>query len=151
VVVHRGGSVHVLILGGIVLCAALAGCTPAAPQNVVTTSPAPVTDPDPEPTEEPVAVVTIAAVDVDGLHVTVAGFVTLIEETDATCEFDLTSAVSGETVTTTTLSVGNVGSTSCGSAQVDVELLSKGPWDVSLHYVSADIDVTSESVRVEVP
>ena len=135
------------------LCAALAGCTLSAPQTVVTTSPAPVTDPDPEPTEEPVAVVTIASADVDGLHVTVAGFVTLIEETDGTCEFDLTSAVSGETVTATTLSVANVGSTSCGSAQIDVEQLSRGSWDVSLHYVSAEtaVDIRSESVRVEVP
>lgn len=151
---HRGGFVHVLLLSGIVVSVALAGCTVIAPEPTGTSaspSPSESVDSDPDGGSQPIAVVTIAAVDVDGEHVTVAGLVTQVEETDGDCEFEFVSGVSGEIITASTTSVANVSSTSCGSTQIEIAQLAKGPWDITLHYASPETVVDSEPVHLEIP
>lgn len=133
----------------------LSGCVAAPePDAGPTSSGAPTeaeTPPQDGSVDDPTAVVTIASVDVDGLHLTIAGFITVIAESGGTCEFSVTSAVSGAVVTRSTVGQENVDSTSCGSLQIPVIELSKGPWDAALTYMSGDVDVTSDPERVEIP
>lgn len=142
-----------LMTGFAVLAVLLAACT-AVPSTPNSPPPQEGTDGS-SPTADPatpVAVVTIASVDVDGLHLTVAGFVTQVEESGGTCEFILTSAVSGAKVVRVTKGLANVVSTSCGTVQIPVTELSKGPWDATLAYTSGDVaPILSVAERVEIP
>ena len=97
------------------------------------------------------AVVSIAGIDVDGLHLTVGGLVTLVAEDGGTCEFELTSVVSGAKVDAQAHGVANGTNTSCGSMQIPVSQLSRGSWNVALRYTSARLELTSDSTPVEVP
>jgi hypothetical protein len=140
----------VLAIAAILLV--LTGCTVTGDPVSVTGAPEqPTVEPEPTPTDGPTSVVTIAGVDVDGLHVTVAGYVTLVAESGGECLFTLTSAVSGETVTRTTVGAENVDSTSCGTEQIPIAEVSKGPWDATLTYTSGDLTSISGPLRVEVP
>ena len=146
----RGLAAGILVLSA-GLC--LVACTSAAPDPTATSSEPAEQPPAPaEPTGiEAVAVVSIAAVDVDGLHVTVAGFVTQVMEDGGACRFVLTSGISGQEVAVETVGLSNVDTTSCGTTQVPVSDLSRGPWDVVLEYSSAETVVVSDPFNVEVP
>lgn len=97
------------------------------------------------------AVITIAGVDVDGKHVTVAGYITELQESGGECSYTLTPVLSGTSVTATNPGIENVGTVSCGSVQVPIEQLSKGPWTVSLSYRSSTLEVNATPVEMEVP
>ncbi len=104
-----------------------------------------------EPTAGPTAAVTIAGVDVDGLHVTVAGFVSGVVEAGGTCKFVLTSSVTNAVIDVATTGEPNVSTTSCGSAQVPIAQFTKGRWKVVLDYDSTSLQVTSAPLSLEVP
>jgi hypothetical protein len=142
-----------LVMGLAVLAALLAGCTaaPSTPRSPDahegTGGASPTTN-----LAVPVAVVTIASVDVDGLNLTVAGFVTQVEESGGTCEFTLISEVSGAEVVRMTEGLANVDTTSCGTVQIPLTELSKGAWNATLAYSSSDVELTSSvAERVEIP
>lgn len=135
--------------------APLAACTAPSPEPGPSAS-----SPSPEPTPGasetpstvgPTSVVTIAAADVDGMTVTVAGYVTQISEDGGSCTFSLTSALDGSVVEVPSTAAANVATTSCGTVQVPVAELAKGTWSVVLHYTSDSWDLTSEPVTMEVP
>jgi len=125
----------------------LAACAIAPPELTPSQPPEP-SDPV---ASEPTAVVSIAAVDVDGEHVTVGGFVTELAEDGGSCLFILTSEITDARVEASTIGIENVTTTSCGSTQVGVEELSRGPWQVVLEYRSDQLEATSEPLAVEVP
>lgn len=146
----RGLAAGILVLSAGL---SLVACTSADPEPTDVTSEPPEQPPaPPEPTDlEAIAVVSIASVDVDGQHVTVAGFVTQVTEDGGACRFVLTSEISGQEVAVETVGLANVDTTSCGTKQVAVSDLSRGPWDVVLEYSSAETVVVSEPLDVEVP
>ena len=125
----------------------LVACAVAPPELTPSQPPAP-SDPV---ASEPTAVVSIAAVDVDGEHVTVGGFVTGLAEDGGSCLFILTSEITNARVDASTTGIENVTTTSCGSTQVAVADLSRGPWQVVLEYRSDQLETTSEPLAVEVP
>jgi hypothetical protein len=127
----------------------LAACAIAPPDLDAPPSQPPAPS-DPVDTE-PTAIVSIAAVDVDGEHITVAGFVTELAEDGGSCLFILTSEITNARVDASTTGVENVTTTSCGSTQVAVADLSRGPWQVVLEYRSDQLETTSEPLAVEVP
>lgn len=136
----------VIVSVGAVACASAPETTPSgddAPSQ-------PAAPPDTSDSD-PVAVVSLASVDVDGLHVTVAGFVTQVAEDDGACVFHLTSSISGAEVTKQTTGIANVETTSCGTIQIAVSELSRGPWDVALDYTSEELVTSSDPITVEVP
>jgi hypothetical protein len=94
---------------------------------------------------------SIASVDVDGVHLTVGGFVGDVSESGGACTFDLASKISGATTTVATTGEANGVNTTCGSAQVPLSSLSRGTWSVALHYVSAAYTLTSDPLEVEIP
>lgn len=136
----------------IVMALAVSACASVTPQ--LSDSSAPPTQPPepPQPTDVPAeAVVSIASVDVDGAHVTVAGFVTQISEDGGLCRFVLTSGVSGAEVSVETTGIANVETTSCGTTEVATADLAKGPWTVVLEYESEELAATSQPLDLEVP
>jgi hypothetical protein len=145
---------HVICLALIVV-GLLAGCEAqtaptSTPSAVATPSPT-VNTPQPDPTGGPAAEMSIASVDVDGVHLTVAGFVAEISEDGGVCTFDLASKISGATTTATTTGAANGTNTTCGSAQVPLASLSRGTWTVALNYVSPTHTLTSGPLEVEIP
>lgn len=150
-----GGLSRGLAAGILVLSAGLGlvACTNAAPEPTgVTSAPPEQPAPEAEPTDVgAIAVVSIAAVDVDGVHVTVAGFVTQAAEDEGACRFVLTSEVSGQEVSVDAVGLANVDTTSCGTTQVATSELSRGPWVVVLEYQSAETVAVSEPLSLEVP
>ncbi len=139
----------------------LAGCTAAT--SPVDSSSTPVTVPTPSATAKspgsadstPAAtvepVIVVAAVDVDGQHVTVSGYVGGIIEDGGTCAFVFT-ADGKAPVRVTQPSVADRSSTSCGSAHVPVDQLGRGTYGVVLQYESkAGGAFASKSTRIEVP
>lgn len=140
---------------------ALTGCattiTPAATSTTPLAAPTPSAttkspvspDSTTAPTVEPVIVV--AAVDVDGQHVTVSGYVGGIIEDGGTCAF-VFSADGKQPVRVSQPSVADRSSTSCGSAHVPVAELGRGGYGVVLEYQSKAGDAfVSKSTRIEVP
>lgn len=140
---------------------ALTGCTAgtapvdaSAPASAVPTPSATAKSPEsadstPAPTVEPVIVV--AAVDVDGQHVTVSGYVAGIIEDGGTCAFVFT-ADGRAPVRVTQPSAADRSSTSCGTAHVPVDQLGRGTYGVVLEYQStAGSTFASKSTRIEVP
>lgn len=136
-----------------VLVCALAGCTspmpvPTPPPTTSESTASPT--PTPDPGLGPMAVVTIASMDVDALHVTLAGMVTSLEETGGTCRFIATSS-DGTTVERETTGEANVNSTTCGSVEIPSTEFSRGSWDVVIEYTSDAHDAVSEPLRMEIP
>lgn len=139
-----------------VACAAflLTGCyapgtTPAsAPTDTPSLAPAGEVD---EGEPEVAAVLSIAAVDIDGEHVTVGGYLSAPDKSGGACTYEVTSTLTGDVVTATTVPEQNGATTSCGATQLPIGEFSKGPWQVTLHYVSDDIDVTSDPLGLEIP
>jgi hypothetical protein len=95
--------------------------------------------------------VTIAAVDVDGLHASVAGYVTQVMEDGGRCEFRLSPDTAEAAVRIVGESYANVESTSCGTLQVPIDELARGSWIVVLEYSSESLNLQSEPVAMEVP
>ena len=135
----------------------LSACTPdpSAPRATVSVGD-PVTSPDAKPTPEPAptadASIVVAAVDVDGLHVTVSGFVTGFLEDGGDCEFRF--AGNGADLISTTIGMADRMSTSCGSVSVPTSDFSRGSWTVTLVYSSVSsvsVSVTSRPVNLEIP
>jgi hypothetical protein len=138
----------------LMLVVALAGCTSQTSRATQTgTHSAINATPTQTPTagSGPTAQITIAGVDVDGLHLTVGGFVTLVAEDGGSCTFTLTSEVSGANVTAATEGVANGTNTSCGSTQVSLSSLTRGSWKVVLTYSSTAFKLASAPTEVEVP
>jgi hypothetical protein len=132
----------------------LSGCVAATDSNpdpVSTHQPTPHPSVSETPTGGPIATVTIASVDTDGLHASVSGYVTLISEDGGKCTFVLTSGISGEVVSVASDGHANVDSTSCGFVAIPIEKLQKGPWDVVLDYSSASGEFESLPAHLEVP
>jgi hypothetical protein len=102
-------------------------------------------------TPEPYAVLSIAAVDVDALNVTLAGYLSVPDVSGAECTYELVSEATGVVVETTTTSEANGPTTICLAAQVPTDQLSRGSWRVTLHYTSELFDTVSEPIVVEVP
>lgn len=146
-----------IALAGTVIAMSLVGCVsshdPAAPATTVGSPSAEGPRPTPSDSggERITAVLSIAAMDVDGQHVTVAGYVAGIIEGGGTCRYELASVLSGVVVTVGTEGISNARNTSCGSVQVPVGQLSKGPWSVSLTYVMPTNEVASLPINMEVP
>lgn len=95
--------------------------------------------------------VSLAAIDVDGVNATVAGFVTELVEDGGTCEFVLSRDAGGAPVTVGGPSHANVGTTSCGTYPVPLTQLERGSWTVVLHYESDNLELESEPLALEVP
>ena len=140
---------------GVLAAVILAGCTVQSPDASHASTNTPVSS-TPTPTATatpggPSAIVSLAGVDVDGLHLTIGGFVTVVAEDGGACAFDLTAVVSGATVSAATVGIANGSDTSCGSTQIPVSELTRGSWNVVLHYASTKFDLVSEPMKVEVP
>lgn len=148
-------------LGALAIVFVLTGCTvatspvdssttPVAPSPSATTTKSPGSaDSTPAATVEPVIVV--AAVDVDGQHVTVSGYVAGVIEDGGTCAFVFT-ADGRAPVRVTQPSVADRSSTSCGSAHVPVDQLGRGSYGVVLQYETKTGGAfASKSTRIEVP
>lgn len=144
------------VLGALVLV----GCTQPAPDDPtaqpsgVPSDPVQPTETEPpaaEETAEPVAVVSIAGVDVDGLGVTVGGFVSGSDSDGGRCVFELVSETTGQTAQAETAGIANGQSTSCGSAQLPTSELGRGSWSVTLRYTSPAYTLVSEPLLMEIP
>lgn len=133
----------------------LSACTPdpRAPQPTGSVeNPAPSRDakPTPEPAPTADASIVVAALDVDGLHVTVSGFVTGFVEDGGDCEFRF--AGDGADLVSKTTGLADRMSTSCGSVSVPTSDFSRGSWTVTLAYSSVSSEaVTSPPVNLEIP
>lgn len=138
----------------------LSACTPpdADPRpgtGTAASSPAPTGSKSPEaavespaPTIEPVLVV--AAVDVDGAHVTASGYVQGVIEDGGTCTF--TFARSGSpSITVEREGAADRLTTSCGTVQPDAAQFARGSWSVTLAYTSGGHDYESAPSQLEVP
>lgn len=140
---------------GVLAVVILAGCTAQSPDASNASTGTPVSStPTPSATATasgPFAIVSLAGVDVDGFHLTVGGFVTVVAEDGGACEFDLTAVVSGAKVSAATVGTANGSNTSCGSAQIPLTQLTRGSWNVVLHYTATKYDLVSEPMKVEVP
>lgn len=139
------------------LCAvALTGCAMSAPKPSLAGSVGPEAPHAPSESlaplgSKPIAMVTIAAVDVDGKTATVAGFVTQISESGGSCRFALTPLLRGSARFVASPSTPNIETTSCGAVQVPTATLAKGTWSIVLHYSSNTWDLASQPVTMEVP
>lgn len=150
-----GGSVApaVGVAAVLVLALSLVGCTapqPAPRETTASPTPSATASEAPVPVAEPTAVVTIATIDVDGLNVTLAGMVTLVDEDGGTCIFVATST-DGSTVERESEGSANVNSTSCGSVQVPADEFARGSWEVVMRYASEQLELTSDPLQMEIP
>lgn len=148
----RSGGFRAHALAALALLVVLTGCTAPDPDATQSPVPSPTSTPlppDPEPTRASAAV-TLAAVDVDGLNVTVGGLVIGLDEEAGTCRYVLRSGLDGREVVREIPGTSNAGNTSCGAVQVPTAELSKGPWTVVLEYAGAE-QLTSDPVELEVP
>ncbi|TFC55936.1 hypothetical protein E3O62_13260 [Cryobacterium sp. TMT2-15-1] len=149
------GTLHsVLLVGAVaVFLSACSASIPTAterPQPPVTQIPSEKPTPTAMSSAVPETVIVVAGVDVDGLNVTVSGYVSGIIEDGGLCRFVFTDLDS--TVEVQTDSIANASGTSCRSAQVPVESLSKGEWNVALLYTSVGGGpVTGVPVEMEIP
>jgi hypothetical protein len=150
-----------LVVAALVGAVALVGCVGPTPEPSATTSIVPSTgspvpdDPStipPKPTASGIVpAVTVAGVDVDGMHVSASGFVAGVVEDGGVCVFTFTSA-SGQTATATSAGIQNVDTTSCGVVQVPLTDFARGTWSVVLNYTPlASGDFTSEPIELEIP
>lgn len=138
---------------GVVLAVAVSvgGCQQAGPIDETAASPDAPAQNSIDTVTQSTAVITIAGVDVDGKHVTVAGYVTELQESGGECTYTLAPMLSGTIVTVVNPGIQNVGTVSCGSVQVPIEQVSKGPWTVSLNYRSSALDIDATPVEMEIP
>lgn len=144
------------IAGGVALLL-LTSCTAPEPRNTSDSSAVEVPPPGeaakPTPTETSTtreAVIVVAGVDVDGAHVTVSGYVNGVIEDGGSCTFELEGNASK--VEAKSEGLADRLTTSCGTVSVPIAEFSKGPWVVTLRYVSVSDDVvTSEPVDLEIP
>ena len=106
--------------------------------------------PTPEAAPDRDAEVTIAAVDVDGLTVTVAGYVPELAEDGGECTFVISSATAG-TFDIESEGIANVTSTSCGTQTISIDRFTRGAWTVQLIYSSAAVEAASQPFPLEIP
>ena len=127
------------------------GVAPPPSTGSASGSPSPTTGPEasPMPTPSLEAVITVASVDVDGLHATVSGYVSGVIEDDGACTFVLTGPA-GE-VSEGTTGIADRATTSCGAASIPIEALGSGTWSVRLEYSSDTAEAVSEETTLEVP
>lgn len=140
------------VLVGVLAALTLSACTPAAApagsSPAASTSKKPTTDPLPAPTIEPVIVV--AAVDVDGKHVTASGYVQGLIEDGGTCTF-VFSREGVAPVTAEHAGAADRSSTACGAVQPEIGSFVRGTWSVTLDYSSPSGTYHSRPQTVEVP
>lgn len=120
---------------------------PSSPESSSSPTEKPTADPSPA-TEE--AVITVAAVDVDGLNVTISGYVSGLLELGGRCTFVLASGESE--VRSESVGAPDRASTTCGSVRVATSELARGTWGARLEYTDGDGEVVvSDPIDVEVP
>jgi hypothetical protein len=149
-IVRRG---PVFAVAAIIALAVSACTTDGAPQppstGLASGSPSQATEPAASPTPSLEAVITVASVDVDGLHATVSGYVSGVIEDGGACRFVLTGPA-GQ-VSEETTGIADRATTSCGAASIPIEALDSGTWSVRLEYHSDTADAVSEETSLEVP
>jgi hypothetical protein len=149
----RGGAA-LAVVGAIALAGA--GCTTGDVAPGPSTAPPTAGVPTSEPATSDApgstldAVITVASVDVDGVHATVSGYVSGLIEDGGACTFVLTGGA-GDEVTAATVGIADRATTSCGAARVAVDRLGKGTWSVRLEYRSATTEVVSAESALEIP
>ena len=151
-IVRKGAMFAVAAVVALAVAACTAdGVTPPPSTGSASGSPSPTTEPaaSPPPTPSLEAVITVASVDVDGLHATVSGYVSGVIEDGGTCTFVLTGPA-GE-VSEETTGIADRATTSCGAASIPIEALGSGTWSVRLGYRSETSDAVSEDTTLEVP
>jgi hypothetical protein len=130
--------------------ALLAGCTGAEPDPSTgpTSSEAPRDSGTPAAVE---AVISVAGVDVDGMNITVSGYVQGILEDGGACSFSF-AGPGGATVEAGTDGMADRSVTVCGGTQVPRDRFTKGTWKVTLNYTAVSGDVVhSDAAEVLVP
>lgn len=131
----------------------VSACTQGSPTPGVSPSESMSVDSSPAPTPvesiPPEAVVTIASVDVDGLNVSVSGYVSGVIQDEGECLFVLTNeAVRVEIATSPT---PDASSTSCGLGTASIDQFSPGTWQAVLNYTSGSLTIESNTVNLEIP
>lgn len=96
------------------------------------------------------AVIVVAGVDVDGLNVTVSGYVAGILDEGGECSYSFV----GMSTETSVVSTGHADRsvTTCGSTQVPISQFTKGTWEVIMRYTaSTGEETTSPPTVLEIP
>jgi hypothetical protein len=138
----------------VLISGVLAGCSmpqAAGPQGSSSSRPSqskPPSSPSPTVTIQPVLVV--AAVDVDGKHVTASGYVQGVIEDGGTCTFSFARSGS-PAVRVQHQAIADRSTTSCGAVQPEITQFSRGSWQVTLEYISDGKDYVSTPLALEVP
>ena len=152
--VRRRAAGAYAVLGALCFALVLSGCTPSSAPATSTspgessTKPKPKPSPSPTVTVEPVLVV--AAVDVDGRHVTASGYVQGVIEDGGSCVFTFTKDGSAP-VTVENTGTADRSSTACGAVQPEIGEFVRGSWTVTLTYTSPTGTFHSQPQIVEVP
>ena len=142
------------LLAGLVTALALAvvGCSPATDPTSSSSAEQPGSaSPTPTATPTVTASITIAGVDVDGQHVSVAGFVAGLVEDKGACTYTFSDDATKATIKLTSTGAANVSTTTCGTQQEPIASFTRGAWHVRLSYKSLLADVTSPSIEMQVP
>lgn len=100
---------------------------------------------------QPSASITIAGIDVDGKHITVAGFVSGVSESGGDCQYLISSMDGKNPIRVVVVGQANVKTTSCGSVQIPSEQFHRGTWKAVLDYRSPRSNTTSPPIRFEIP
>lgn len=108
-----------------------------------------------EPFPDSEAIISVAGVDVDGLHVSASGYVSGIIENEGLCTFVFTSDDGADGLaaerTVTATAAANVTTTSCGLVQMPMTEFAAGTWSLVLTYASDTLTVTSAPTTLEIP
>jgi len=96
------------------------------------------------------AVIVVAGVDVDGLNVTVSGYIAGILEAGGECIYSFRGLSAETSVTATGEPDRSV--TSCGTSQVPIDQFTKGTWEITMSYTALDGTVTTSlPTALEIP
>jgi len=135
-----------------------ATATPSATPN--SPSPTPSVEPgDTGQTSSPPSVptlkgasaqVSLATVDPSTGGLLVGGFVTGVFEDGGECTFSATPTSSGASQFVFTTGIANVDSTSCGTALIDSQKITRGTYEVVLTYRNHDGQVVSAPASVDI-
>lgn len=98
---------------------------------------------------KPAAVISVAGVDADGVNVTASGYVSQAGQGELKCSFTFTQG-ENEVVIGTTATPDHSGA-SCGAVEVPVAELQRGTWELVLSVQGAGLEITPDSMMVEVP
>lgn len=132
----------------LLLTACVAGVGPTPEVSHVDDQTAPPVDSTVSPDRE--AVITVAGVDVDGLNVTVSGYVTGILEEGGECYYSFTGMSTESSVASSGHADRSV--TTCGTTQAPIAQFTKGTWEVTMRYTALSGEETvSPPIVLEIP